>query len=68
MKNQFVLLLLAIVFLQLISQSDAFFSALLSGIKSLFGKRGLENMDKFDELFDGKLSDADLDFLRELTR
>nr|L0GCI6.1 RecName: Full=Antimicrobial peptide UyCT3; Short=CT3; AltName: Full=Non-disulfide-bridged peptide 4.17; Short=NDBP-4.17; AltName: Full=Non-disulfide-bridged peptide 5.15; Short=NDBP-5.15; Flags: Precursor [Urodacus yaschenkoi]AGA82755.1 antimicrobial peptide CT3-NDBP-5.15 precursor [Urodacus yaschenkoi] len=68
MKNQFVLLLLAIVFLQMIFQSDAILSAIWSGIKSLFGKRGLENMDKFDELFDGDLSEADLDFLKELMR
>uniref|UniRef100_T1DEJ9 CYLIP-Uro-5 n=1 Tax=Urodacus manicatus TaxID=1330407 RepID=T1DEJ9_UROMN len=68
MKNQFVLLFLTIVFLQMISQSDAIFKAIWSGIKSLFGKRGLENMDKFDELFDGDFSEADLDFLRELTR
>nr|L0GAZ8.1 RecName: Full=Antimicrobial peptide UyCT5; Short=CT5; AltName: Full=Non-disulfide-bridged peptide 4.18; Short=NDBP-4.18; AltName: Full=Non-disulfide-bridged peptide 5.20; Short=NDBP-5.20; Flags: Precursor [Urodacus yaschenkoi]AGA82756.1 antimicrobial peptide CT5-NDBP-5.16 precursor [Urodacus yaschenkoi] len=68
MKNQFAILLLAVVFLQLISQSDAIWSAIWSGIKGLLGKRGLKNADRLDELFDGDISDADLDFLRELMR
>uniref|UniRef100_T1E6X5 CYLIP-Uro-1 n=1 Tax=Urodacus manicatus TaxID=1330407 RepID=T1E6X5_UROMN len=68
MKAQFVILVVALILFQMFSQSDAFLEGLWNGIKSVFGKRGLKNLDNLDELFDGEISDADIKFLRELMR
>nr|R4JJN6.1 RecName: Full=Pantinin-3; AltName: Full=Non-disulfide-bridged peptide 4.22; Short=NDBP-4.22; AltName: Full=Non-disulfide-bridged peptide 5.23; Short=NDBP-5.23; Flags: Precursor [Pandinus imperator]AGK88382.1 pantinin 3 [Pandinus imperator] len=66
MKTQFAILLIALVLFQLLSQSDAFLSTIWNGIKSLLGRRGLNELDNLDELFDGEISQADIDFLKEL--
>uniref|UniRef100_C5J886 Amphipathic peptide OcyC1 n=1 Tax=Opisthacanthus cayaporum TaxID=573324 RepID=NDB4S_OPICY len=68
MKAQLCILLIALVLFQTFSQSDAILSAIWSGIKSLFGRRGLNDLDDLDELFDGEISQADVDFLNELMR
>uniref|UniRef100_A0A224XGS5 Putative Non Disulfide Bridge Peptide n=1 Tax=Megacormus gertschi TaxID=1843536 RepID=A0A224XGS5_9SCOR len=69
MKTQFVILIVAMVLVQMFSQSDAtFWEGLWNGIKSVVGKRGLKNLD-FDDLSEPEMSDADLNrFLRELMR
>nr|P0DJ02.1 RecName: Full=Peptide Hp1090; AltName: Full=Non-disulfide-bridged peptide 4.9; Short=NDBP-4.9; AltName: Full=Non-disulfide-bridged peptide 5.9; Short=NDBP-5.9; Flags: Precursor [Heterometrus petersii] len=66
MKTQFAIFLITLVLFQMFSQSDAIFKAIWSGIKSLFGKRGLSDLDDLDESFDGEVSQADIDFLKEL--
>nr|Q8MMJ7.1 RecName: Full=Cytotoxic linear peptide IsCT; AltName: Full=Non-disulfide-bridged peptide 4.1; Short=NDBP-4.1; AltName: Full=Non-disulfide-bridged peptide 5.2; Short=NDBP-5.2; Contains: RecName: Full=Cytotoxic linear peptide IsCTf; Flags: Precursor [Opisthacanthus madagascariensis]AAM76913.1 cytotoxic linear peptide IsCT1 precursor [Opisthacanthus madagascariensis] len=68
MKTQFAILLVALVLFQMFAQSDAILGKIWEGIKSLFGKRGLSDLDGLDELFDGEISKADRDFLRELMR
>nr|AOF40228.1 venom peptide HtAMP3 [Hadogenes troglodytes] len=68
MKTQFVVLLVALVLLQMFAQSEAIWGALLSGVADLLGKRGLKNLDDFDDIFDDDLSSADLEFLKQLMR
>uniref|UniRef100_P0DRH3 Antimicrobial peptide VpCT1 n=1 Tax=Mesomexovis punctatus TaxID=1532993 RepID=NDBT1_MESPU len=70
MKNQFAVLLVALVLLQLFSQSEAFWSTLLSIGKSLLGKRGLRNFDleQMDDTYEPELSEADLRYLQDLLR
>uniref|UniRef100_P0DRH6 Antimicrobial peptide VpCT4 n=1 Tax=Mesomexovis punctatus TaxID=1532993 RepID=NDBT4_MESPU len=71
MKTQFVILIVAIVILQLISQSEALWGALLglgSTLLSKLGKRGVQNMDQFDDIFEPELSEADLRYLQDLLR
>nr|Q8MTX2.1 RecName: Full=Cytotoxic linear peptide IsCT2; AltName: Full=Non-disulfide-bridged peptide 4.2; Short=NDBP-4.2; AltName: Full=Non-disulfide-bridged peptide 5.3; Short=NDBP-5.3; Contains: RecName: Full=Cytotoxic linear peptide IsCT2f; Flags: Precursor [Opisthacanthus madagascariensis]AAL12486.1 anti-microbial linear peptide IsCT2 precursor [Opisthacanthus madagascariensis] len=71
MKTQFAILLVALVLFQMFAQSEAIFGAIWNGIKSLFGRRALNNdldLDGLDELFDGEISQADVDFLKELMR
>uniref|UniRef100_A0A1V1WC01 Putative NDBP n=1 Tax=Superstitionia donensis TaxID=311983 RepID=A0A1V1WC01_9SCOR len=73
MKSQLVVLIVALVFMQMFSESEAgFWGNVWEGIKSvgknLLGKRGLRNMDQFDDLYEPDLSPADLKFLQELLR
>uniref|UniRef100_A0A1W7RB20 Antimicrobial peptide n=1 Tax=Hadrurus spadix TaxID=141984 RepID=A0A1W7RB20_9SCOR len=70
MKTQFVVLMVAIVFLQLLSQSEAIVG-LVSTLMKLFGKRDLRNLDfdQFDDMFDQpEISAADMKFLQDLLR
>nr|P0DME8.1 RecName: Full=Peptide Hp1239; Flags: Precursor [Heterometrus petersii] len=66
MKTQFTVLLITLVLFQMLSQSEAILSYLWNGIKSIFGKRGLSDLSDLDELFDGEITKADLDLLREI--
>nr|P0DME6.1 RecName: Full=Peptide Hp1036; Flags: Precursor [Heterometrus petersii] len=66
MKTQFAILLITLVLFQMFSQSDAILGKIWEGIKSIFGKRGLNDLSDLDELFDGEISEADVDFLREI--
>nr|R4JQZ0.1 RecName: Full=Pantinin-2; AltName: Full=Non-disulfide-bridged peptide 4.21; Short=NDBP-4.21; AltName: Full=Non-disulfide-bridged peptide 5.22; Short=NDBP-5.22; Flags: Precursor [Pandinus imperator]AGK88381.1 pantinin 2 [Pandinus imperator] len=68
MKAQFAILLITLVLFQMFSQSEAIFGAIWKGISSLLGKRGLNNLNDFDELFDGEITKADLDFMREIMK
>nr|P0DJ03.1 RecName: Full=Peptide Hp1035; AltName: Full=Non-disulfide-bridged peptide 5.10; Short=NDBP-5.10; Flags: Precursor [Heterometrus petersii] len=70
MKTQFVILLVALVLFQMFAQSEAIFSAIGGFLKSIFGKRGLQDldMDDLDQLFDGEISQADINFLNQLMR
>uniref|UniRef100_A0A1W7RAZ2 Antimicrobial peptide n=1 Tax=Hadrurus spadix TaxID=141984 RepID=A0A1W7RAZ2_9SCOR len=71
MKTQFVVLMVAIVFLQLLSQSEAFITGLLNTLSNMFGKRDLRNLDldQFDDMFDQpEISAADMKFLQDLLR
>uniref|UniRef100_A0A1W7RB19 Antimicrobial peptide n=1 Tax=Hadrurus spadix TaxID=141984 RepID=A0A1W7RB19_9SCOR len=70
MKTQFIVLMVAIVFLQLLSQSEAILG-LVSTLLNLFGKRDLRNLDfdQFDDMFDQpEISAADMKFLQDLLR
>nr|H2CYR5.1 RecName: Full=Cytotoxic linear peptide; Flags: Precursor [Pandinus cavimanus]AEX09223.1 cytotoxic linear peptide precursor [Pandinus cavimanus] len=66
MKTQFAILLIALVLFQMFSQSEAFLGGLWKAMSNLLGKRGLNELDDLDELFDGEISQADIDFLKEL--
>uniref|UniRef100_P0DY17 Peptide Smp13 n=1 Tax=Scorpio palmatus TaxID=1662106 RepID=NDB43_SCOPA len=66
MKTQFAIFLITLVLFQMFSQSDAILQDIWNGIKNLFGKRGLGDHDDLDELFDGEISQADIDFLKEI--
>nr|UGN74581.1 La52 [Liocheles australasiae] len=68
MKAQIVLLVITVVLMQMFAQSEAgFWGKLWEGVKSAIGKRGLRNLDQFDdELFDSDLSDADAKLLKEI--
>uniref|UniRef100_A0A1V1WBK9 Putative NDBP n=1 Tax=Superstitionia donensis TaxID=311983 RepID=A0A1V1WBK9_9SCOR len=74
MKTQFLVLIVALVFTQIFSEAEAagFWGKLWEGVKSvgksLLGKRGLRNVDQFDDLYEPDLSPADLKFLQELLR
>uniref|UniRef100_A0A1W7RB05 Antimicrobial peptide n=1 Tax=Hadrurus spadix TaxID=141984 RepID=A0A1W7RB05_9SCOR len=71
MKTQFVVLLVAIVFLQLLSQSEAMIGAMIGALANLLGKRDLRNLDldQFDDMFDQpEISAADMKFLQDLLR
>nr|P0C8W2.1 RecName: Full=Non-disulfide-bridged peptide 5.6; Short=NDBP-5.6; Flags: Precursor [Hadrurus gertschi] len=68
MKTQVIIFIMAVVFLQLLSQSEAFIFDLL---KKLVGKRELRNidLDQFDDMFDEpEISAADMRFLQELLK
>nr|A0A0C4G4L1.1 RecName: Full=Spiniferin; Flags: Precursor [Heterometrus spinifer]AGK88597.1 spiniferin [Heterometrus spinifer]AGK88598.1 spiniferin [Heterometrus spinifer] len=66
MKTQLAILLITLVLFQMFSQSDAILGEIWKGIKDILGKRGLNDLSDLDELFDGEISKADLDFLREI--
>uniref|UniRef100_T1DEI3 CYLIP-Cer-1 n=1 Tax=Cercophonius squama TaxID=1330404 RepID=T1DEI3_9SCOR len=68
MKTQFIILVLAVVFLQMFSQTDAFLSTVWNAVKGIFGKRGVRNLDQFDHLFEPDMSDADMRYLKQLFR
>nr|I0DEB6.1 RecName: Full=Amphipathic peptide CT2; Short=VsCT2; AltName: Full=Non-disulfide-bridged peptide 5.12; Short=NDBP-5.12; Flags: Precursor [Mesomexovis subcristatus]AFH87947.1 CT2 precursor [Mesomexovis subcristatus] len=68
MKTQIVILIVAVLFLQLVSQSDAFLKGIIDTVSKLFGKRGLKNLDQYNDLFDGEISDADIKYLQDLMR
>nr|I0DEB4.1 RecName: Full=Amphipathic peptide CT2; Short=VmCT2; AltName: Full=Non-disulfide-bridged peptide 4.14; Short=NDBP-4.14; AltName: Full=Non-disulfide-bridged peptide 5.14; Short=NDBP-5.14; Flags: Precursor [Vaejovis smithi]AFH87945.1 CT2 precursor [Vaejovis mexicanus] len=69
MKTQFVILIVAVVLLQLIANSEAFLSTLWNAAKSIFGKRGLRNLDNLDDdIFEPEMSEADLRYLQDLLR
>nr|P0C8W1.1 RecName: Full=Non-disulfide-bridged peptide 5.5; Short=NDBP-5.5; Flags: Precursor [Hadrurus gertschi] len=71
MKTQFIVLIVAIVFLQLLSQSEAIFSAIAGLLSNLLGKRDLRHLDldQFDDMFDQpEISAADMKFLQDLLR
>uniref|UniRef100_P0DRH4 Antimicrobial peptide VpCT2 n=1 Tax=Mesomexovis punctatus TaxID=1532993 RepID=NDBT2_MESPU len=71
MKTQLVVLIVALVFMQLFAQSEAFWSTIWNAAKSLIGKRGLRNLDdldQFDDSFEPELSEADLKYLEDLLR
>nr|P0DME9.1 RecName: Full=Peptide Hp1412; Flags: Precursor [Heterometrus petersii] len=68
MKTHFAIFLITLFLFQMFSQSDAIFKAIWSGIKRLCGKRGLSDLYDLDEMFDGEISQADIDFLKELMR
>uniref|UniRef100_A0A1V1WC73 Putative NDBP n=1 Tax=Superstitionia donensis TaxID=311983 RepID=A0A1V1WC73_9SCOR len=74
MKTQLVFLIVALVLVQMFSGSDAegFWGKLWSGVKSaassILGKRGLKNIDQYDDFYEPDLSAADLKLLQELFR
>uniref|UniRef100_A0A1V1WBL7 Putative NDBP n=1 Tax=Superstitionia donensis TaxID=311983 RepID=A0A1V1WBL7_9SCOR len=72
MKTQFVILIVALVLMQMFAESEAIFGAIWNGIKSLFGKRGLRDLDlddnMFDDMYEPELSAADLKMLQDLFR
>uniref|UniRef100_A0A1W7RB07 Antimicrobial peptide n=1 Tax=Hadrurus spadix TaxID=141984 RepID=A0A1W7RB07_9SCOR len=71
MKTQFIVLMVAIVFLQFLSQSEAFLGEMINGLVKLIGKRDLRNLDfnQFDDMFDQpEISAADMKFLQDLLR
>nr|I0DEB5.1 RecName: Full=Amphipathic peptide CT1; Short=VsCT1; AltName: Full=Non-disulfide-bridged peptide 5.11; Short=NDBP-5.11; Flags: Precursor [Mesomexovis subcristatus]AFH87946.1 CT1 precursor [Mesomexovis subcristatus] len=68
MKTQIVILIVAVLFLQLVSQSDAFLKGIIDTVSNWLGKRGLKNLDQYNDLFDGEISDADIKFLKDLMR
>uniref|UniRef100_A0A1V1WBL3 Putative NDBP n=1 Tax=Superstitionia donensis TaxID=311983 RepID=A0A1V1WBL3_9SCOR len=73
MKTQFVILIVALVFMQMFSESEAgFWGDVWSGIKTvgknLLGKRGLKKLDQYDDMYEPDLDAADLEFLKELLR
>uniref|UniRef100_P0DRH5 Antimicrobial peptide VpCT3 n=1 Tax=Mesomexovis punctatus TaxID=1532993 RepID=NDBT3_MESPU len=68
MKTQIVILIVAVLVLQLVSQSDAFLQGIIDTVGKWLGKRGLKNLDQYNDLFDGEISDADIKFLQDLMR
>nr|API81365.1 venom toxin [Hemiscorpius lepturus] len=70
MKTQFAILVITLILMQTIVQTEAgFFGKLWEGIKgavsNAIGKRGLRDVDQLDDLYDFDLSDADVKLLRE---
>nr|AIX87613.1 Non-disulfide-bridged peptide androcin 10-1 [Androctonus bicolor] len=63
MKSQVFFLLFLVVLLLATTQSEVFVFGLL---KSLFGKRGMSDMDTMKYLYDPSLSAADLKTLQKL--
>nr|AOF40230.1 venom peptide HtAMP5 [Hadogenes troglodytes] len=69
MKAQFAILVISMMLLQLIVQTESgFLGNLWEGIKTAFGKRGLRNLDDSQDLLDSDTSDADLRMLRDMFR
>uniref|UniRef100_T1E7M2 CYLIP-Cer-3 n=1 Tax=Cercophonius squama TaxID=1330404 RepID=T1E7M2_9SCOR len=68
MKTQFIILVLAVVLLQMFSQTDAFLSGIWNAVKGILGKRGVRNLDQFDDIFEPDMSDADMRVLQQLYR
>nr|AOF40242.1 venom peptide HtAMP17 [Hadogenes troglodytes] len=69
MKAQFAVLIISMMLLQLIVQTESgFLGNLWEGIKSALGKRGLRNSDDFQDFLDFDISDADLRMLRNMFR
>nr|AOF40236.1 venom peptide HtAMP11 [Hadogenes troglodytes] len=69
MKTQFATLVISMMLLQLIVQTESgFLGNLWEGIKTAFGKRGLRNSNDFQDFLDSDISDADLKMLRDMFR
>nr|AOF40227.1 venom peptide HtAMP2 [Hadogenes troglodytes] len=68
MRTQLAVLLVALVLLRMIAQSEALWGEIWNTVKGLIGKRGLRNLDDLDDVFDDDLSAADLEFLKQLMR
>nr|AOF40243.1 venom peptide HtAMP18 [Hadogenes troglodytes] len=69
MKAQFAILVISMMLLQLIVQTESgFLGNLWEGIKTALGKRGLRNLDDFQDFLDSDTSDADLRMLRDMFR
>nr|API81364.1 venom toxin [Hemiscorpius lepturus] len=67
MKTQFAILVITVILMQTFVQTEAgFLGNLWEGVKSIFGKRGLRNLDQLDDLYDFDLSDADVKLLKEM--
>nr|AOF40233.1 venom peptide HtAMP8 [Hadogenes troglodytes] len=68
MKSQFVILVISVILMQMLVQTEGgILGNIWEGVKSLFGKRGLRNLDQLDDLFDDSdLSDADLRLMRQM--
>nr|P0DJO4.1 RecName: Full=Amphipathic peptide CT2; Short=StCT2; AltName: Full=Non-disulfide-bridged peptide 4.15; Short=NDBP-4.15; AltName: Full=Non-disulfide-bridged peptide 5.17; Short=NDBP-5.17; Flags: Precursor [Scorpiops tibetanus] len=67
MKTQFAVLIISMILMQMLVQTEAgFWGKLWEGVKSAIGKRSLRNQDQFDNMFDSDLSDADLKLLDDL--
>nr|AOF40238.1 venom peptide HtAMP13 [Hadogenes troglodytes] len=69
MKAQFAILVISMMLLQLIVQTESgFLGNLWEGIKTALGKRGLRNLDDFQDFLDSDTSDADLRTLGDMFR
>uniref|UniRef100_C5J887 Amphipathic peptide OcyC2 n=1 Tax=Opisthacanthus cayaporum TaxID=573324 RepID=NDB4T_OPICY len=67
MKTQFAILMIAVVLMQMLVQTEGgILGKIWEGVKSLIGKRGLKKLDQLDDTFDSDLSDADVKLLREM--
>uniref|UniRef100_A0A1V1WBL6 Putative NDBP n=1 Tax=Superstitionia donensis TaxID=311983 RepID=A0A1V1WBL6_9SCOR len=76
MKTQLVILAVALVYMQVFTESDAYFWTYTfpkhlftrTPSPSLLGKSKLRNWDQFNDLYESDLSSADLKFLQKLLR
>uniref|UniRef100_A0A224X8J5 Putative Non Disulfide Bridge Peptide n=1 Tax=Megacormus gertschi TaxID=1843536 RepID=A0A224X8J5_9SCOR len=67
MKSQFAILVITVILMQMLVHTEAnIWGTIWSGVKSIFGKRGLRNLDQLDDVFDSDLSDADLKLLKQM--
>nr|R4JNJ5.1 RecName: Full=Pantinin-1; AltName: Full=Non-disulfide-bridged peptide 4.20; Short=NDBP-4.20; AltName: Full=Non-disulfide-bridged peptide 5.21; Short=NDBP-5.21; Flags: Precursor [Pandinus imperator]AGK88380.1 pantinin 1 [Pandinus imperator] len=67
MKTQFVILMITVILMQMLVQTEGgILGKLWEGFKSIVGKRGLNDRDQLDDLFDSDLSDADIKLLKEM--
>uniref|UniRef100_A0A224XGG9 Putative Non Disulfide Bridge Peptide n=1 Tax=Megacormus gertschi TaxID=1843536 RepID=A0A224XGG9_9SCOR len=67
MKSQFAILVITVILMQMLVQTEAdIWGSIWNGVKSVLGKRGLKKLDQLDDGFDSDLSDADLKYLEDM--